>query len=122
MMRSLMTAAAAISLTLESFDASASEPADPLLQRGESVRYRCGGGEQIDATYYGLKDRSLSFVRLTLPDGRQLTLPQLSSASGARYSADQDTTWWTKGDGGFLQERDSRGDWRVTLDACDAER
>ena len=117
-----MTAAAAISLTLESFDASASEPADPVLQRGESVRYRCGGGEKIDATYYGLKDRSLSFVRLTLPDGRQLTLPQLSSASGARYSADQDTTWWTKGDGGFLQERDSRGDWRVTLDACDAER
>ena len=95
--------------------------ADQLeLERRSSVSYRCGGGEQIKASYYGLPDRSLDFVRLQLPDGRELTLPQVSSASGARFSADRDFTWWIKGNSGFLQQRDAQGQWRVTLNACDS--
>ena len=90
--------------------------------QGETLRYRCGGGEIIEANYGSLSDRSLSFVRLRLPQGRVLTLPQVASGSGARYSADHAFTWWSKGNSGFLQERDDEGEWRITLDACDAQR
>ena len=90
------------------------------LQKASSASYRCSGGEQLEATYYGLRDGSLAFVRLRLPDGRQLTLPQISSASGARFSADSEFTWWIKGNSGFLQQRDSHGKWNVTLKDCDS--
>ena len=93
---------------------------EPRLQRGASVSYRCSSGERLEATYYELRDRSLAFVRLRLPDGRQLTLPQIASASGARFSADRELTWWIKGNSGFLQQRDSEGEWRVTLKDCDS--
>ena len=93
---------------------------EPRLQRGASVSYRCSSGERLEATYYELRDRSLAFVRLRLPDGRQLTLPQIASASGARFSADGALTWWIKGNSGFLQQRDSEGEWRVTLKDCDS--
>ncbi|MBL6798692.1 MAG: MliC family protein [Synechococcus sp. BS307-5m-G39] len=89
--------------------------------QGETIRYRCGGGQIIEARYGSLSDQSLAFVRLRLPDGRRLTLPQVASASGARYSADQAVTWWSKGNSGFLQERGDNGEWRITLDACDAQ-
>ena len=36
---------------------------DVTLSRISSIRYRCGGGEQLQATYYSLRDRSLAFVR-----------------------------------------------------------
>ena len=88
--------------------------------QGDTIRYRCGGGQIIEAQYGSLSDQSLSFVRLRLPDGRRLTLPQVASGSGARYSADHNFTWWSKGNGGFLQERADDGEWRITLDACDA--
>ncbi|CAK23306.1 MliC family protein [Synechococcus sp. CS-197] len=88
---------------------------------GELIRYRCGGGQIIEAHYGSLSDQSLAFVRLRLPDGRRLTLPQVASASGARYSADHAVTWWSKGSSGFLQERGKNGRWRITLDACDAQ-
>ena len=93
---------------------------EPRLQRGASVSYRCSGSKRLEATYYELRDRSLAFVRLRLPDGRQLTLPQIASASGARFSADGALTWWIKGNSGFLQQRDSEGEWRVTLKDCDS--
>ena len=43
--------------------------------QGETIRYRCGGGQIIEARYGSLSDQSLAFVRLRLPDGRRLTLP-----------------------------------------------
>ena len=94
--------------------------AEAELIRSSSVRYHCRGGERVEATYFRLRDRSLTFVRLKLPDGRLLTLPQLASASGARFSADRDVTWWIKGQTGFLQQRDSRGEWQVSLRSCDS--
>jgi membrane-bound inhibitor of C-type lysozyme len=86
-----------------------------------TATYRCANGERLEASYGGLKDGSLSFVRLTLPDGQQLTLPQVASGSGARFSADQDVTWWSKGSGGFLQRRDANGNWQVSLDSCEEQ-
>ena len=90
------------------------------LIHGSTIRYRCSGGEQLEATYFRLRDRSLAFVRLRIPGGRQLTLPQLASGSGARFSADRDVTWWIKGESGFLQQRDSKGEWSVSLKNCES--
>ena len=94
---------------------------DVTLIRNSSIRYRCGGGEQLQATYYSLRDRSLAFVRLRLPDGRLLTLPAVASGSGERFSADHNFTWWTTGRGSFLQKRDSKGEWRISLRNCNPE-
>ena len=94
---------------------------DVTLIRGSSIRYRCGGGEQLQATYYSLRDRSLAFVRLRLPDGRLLTLPAVASGSGERFSSDRDFTWWSTWRGSFLQKRDSKGEWRISLQNCDPE-
>ena len=95
--------------------------ADPVVERASQQRYRCAGGQTIKATDYTLDDRSLRFDRLLLPGGRRLTLPQVMSASGERFSSDQDVTWWVKGNSGFVQERDRQGDWTVTLDSCDVQ-
>ena len=89
--------------------------------QGNTIRYHCGGGQVIEAQYGSLSDQSLSFVHLRLPDGRRLTLPQVASGSGARYSADQAFTWWSKGNGGFLQDRGDNGEWRISLDACETQ-
>lgn len=95
----------------------------PLQLAPEStVHYRCAGGQQVVARYAGLSDGSLNFVRLTLPKGQQITLPQVASGSGARFSADQDVTWWTKRTGGFLQRRDAKGQWQISLDSCVQQR
>ena len=95
----------------------------PLKLAPEStVHYSCAGGKQIVARYGGLSDGSLNFVRLTLPKGEQITLPQVASGSGARFSVDQDVTWWSKGTGGFLQRRDANGQWQTSLDSCAQQR
>ena len=81
--------------------------------------HRLTGGSQGPA--FCMPEVREMLVRLRLPDGQQLTLPRVASGSGARYSADQQHTWWSKGQGGFLQERDRQGDWRITLNACEAQ-
>ena len=94
---------------------------DPTLVKGKTIRYRCSRGETLQVQHYRLSDDTLSFVRLRLPDGQPLTLPRVASGSGARYSADQQHSWWSKGNGGFLQERDGQGHWRITLKDCEAQ-
>lgn len=44
-------------------------------------------------------------VKLKLSDGRELTIPQVISASGARYAnSDETFIFWNKGDGAFIEE------------------
>lgn len=44
-------------------------------------------------------------VSLRLSDGREMTLPQVISASGARYAnADESFVFWNKGNTAFIQE------------------
>ena len=65
------------------------DPQETLTVRPEGrVVYRCEGGERIEARYYSLSDKSLDFVKVLLPDGREVTLPQAMSASGVRYTND----------------------------------
>lgn len=62
-------------------------------------RFLCDGGKTIDATFYERE------VEIELSDFRSLTLPQLTSASGARYgNADESFVFWNKGDTAFVTE------------------
>lgn len=85
---------------------------------GEPVVYDAGEGRRITARYYSLSDNSLSFVKLELPDGSAITLPNLASGSGARYSDDLNLVWWTKGDGAFAEKRDDSGQWKSLYPDC----
>lgn len=46
------------------------------------------------ARYGHLSDGSLEFVKVTMPNGRELTLPAAVSASGARYTDEFELVWW----------------------------
>jgi len=84
---------------------------------GEPVVYGCGG-DRVTARYYSLSDESLRFVKILLPDGREYTLPQVVSASGARYTDDMELLWWVKGDSAYAEMRDARGEWKVLYREC----
>jgi len=46
-------------------------------------------------------------VKLKLSDGRELTIPQTISASGARYAnSDETFIFWNKGNGAFIEENE----------------
>ncbi len=88
------------------------------VQGGGSVTYLTENGEEIQARYYSLSDDSLHFVKLTLPDGKLYTLPNVMSASGARYTDDFELVWWTKGDGAFAEMRAEDGEWIMRYADC----
>ena len=90
----------------------------PVVELEAPIAYRCDGGSQLLVRYGRLSDGSLSFARLLLPGGRIATLPQLVSASGSRYSDDQQWQWWSKGSGGFLEERNGGGAWQKHFRRC----
>lgn len=88
------------------------------LKGGAIVDYLCDGGDSARAHYYALSDDSLRFVKVSLKDGRQYTLPNVVSASGARYSDDRELTWWIKGDTALVEVRDLSGAWKTQYRAC----
>lgn len=51
-------------------------------------------GQRFEARYGCLSDGSLGFVKVKMPDGRECTLPQALSASGARYTDERTVVWW----------------------------
>ena len=85
---------------------------------GERVVYECQGDDRIGATYYSLSDGSLEFVKVRLPGGKEVTLPQALSASGVRYTDDREWVWWTKGTAAFAETREPDGTWRVRYRDC----
>ncbi len=61
--------------------------------------FSCNLGKTIDAAFYPDK------VDLKLSDGRQMTLPQTMSGSGARYAnSDESIVFWNKGNTAFITE------------------
>ena len=88
------------------------------VRPGEPLVYRCDGGQRIMAQYYSLSDGSLAFVKVQLPDGREVTLPQALSASGVRYTNDVEWVWWTKGDAAFAETRAPNGGWHIAHKNC----
>ena len=72
-------------------------------------RYQCEGGRTFEATY------TVDQVKLTLAGREAITLPQVRSASGVRYS-DGKLTLFTKGNDAFIEE-----DGTPTYSACIGE-
>jgi len=61
--------------------------------------YECADGKSIWAAY---SDKS---VTLSLSDGSSITLPQATSASGARFAnEDESVVFWNKGTDAFIQQ------------------
>lgn len=85
---------------------------------GESVTYQCENGDRITARYYSLSDNSLDFVKVILPDGKEQTLPQGLSASGARYTDEREFVWWIKGNSARLEARSGEGNWQSRYNEC----
>jgi membrane-bound inhibitor of C-type lysozyme len=88
------------------------------VELGEPVLYRCSGARELVVRYGRLSDDSLAFVRLQPPGEQPVTLPQLVSGSGARYSNGQLWQWWSQGEEGFLQRQDDQGEWQTVLEGC----
>ncbi|MBP9757571.1 MAG: MliC family protein, partial [Candidatus Pacebacteria bacterium] len=64
-----------------------------------TVSYVCAENKTISAAYYA------DSVDIVLSDGRNFSLPQAMSASGARYaSADESIVFWNKGNEAFITE------------------
>jgi membrane-bound inhibitor of C-type lysozyme len=64
-----------------------------------SVIFNCAENKNIKAVFY--KDR----VDIDLSDGRNMSLPQVLSGSGARYANfDESFVFWNKGDTAFVNE------------------
>ncbi|MDY0221515.1 MAG: MliC family protein [Desulfobacterium sp.] len=86
---------------------------------GDTVIYRCEKGDLITAKYYRLSDHSLNFVKVTMPDGQEYTLPQVVSASGARYTDEHQLVWWIKGDVALVETLDENGKWQMKYQHCE---
>lgn len=85
---------------------------------GDAVTYLCEQNQKIQVRYFSLSDDSLNFIKLALPDGKDYTLPQAVSASGARYTDDHEVVWWNKGKEGFVEMRDQAGEWQSRYNGC----
>ncbi len=78
---------------------------------GDPVRYGSADGQIFKARYGSLSDNSLHFVKVTMPDGREYTLPQVISASGVRYTDERSLVWWTQKGTVRVEVRDTNGEW-----------
>lgn len=83
-----------------------------------TATYLCDGGKSITAAYYkgvttpvapGQPPVPGGVAVLKLSDGRAMTLGQTISADGGRYANDDESfVFWSKGDGAFVLERDTK--------------
>jgi putative lipoprotein len=76
----------------------------------KTFAYTCDGGAKL-VVY--LHDTTAK-VRF---DGKQYLMMQTRSADGGRYS-DGKVVWWSKGNGGFLEEDTPDGDGRMIVKDC----
>ena len=67
----------------------------------------CAGDKSIETTFHNYQGGT-STVDLKLSDGRNLTLLQAISASGARYTnTDESFVFWNKGNTAFVTEQNN---------------
>lgn len=107
-----------ISILLVGSSTYAQDKAQLTLVGGDPVHYLCQQNQTLTVRYYSLSDKSLDFVKLTLPNRQEYTLPQAMSASGVRYTDEREFVWWNTGKGGFVEKRDANGQWQRLYDHC----
>ena len=66
----------------------------PTVEIAPPVTYESANGDRFVARYGSLSDGTLHFIKLKMPNGREYTLPQTVSGSGARYTDDREIVWW----------------------------
>ncbi len=77
----------------------------------QTTNWRSQTGERFVARYGALSDDTLHFVKVTMPDGREVTLPRAVSASGARYTDEHDLVWWEHQGTVYVDVRREDGRW-----------
>jgi len=99
----------------EGADQPATQPADKPQRLGvnldQPTYWQGPKGERFVARYGSLSDDSLSFVKVTMPDGRQWTLPRAVSASGERYTDEREVVWWLHQGKVRVDVRRDDGEW-----------
>ena len=88
------------------------------VDRDTVATYNCESGAKITAEYYSLSDNSLHFVKIIMPDGKEYTLPQVVSGSGARYTDEREVEWWIKGDSAMIKRHTAKGGWVDIYNKC----
>ncbi|MFH1608452.1 MAG: MliC family protein [Patescibacteria group bacterium] len=81
------------------------EEVEEVIPEQSSIvaRFDCANGSFIDAEFNNNQEQKS--VDLTLSDARKFTLPEVISASGARYAnADESFVFWNKDDTAFIEE------------------
>jgi len=74
----------------------------PPPEHSVAASFDCESGKKIQAVF---ATGAQSSVKLTLSDGREMVLPQVISASGARYANhDESFVFWNKGRTAFVEE------------------
>lgn len=64
--------------------------------------FNCNAGKTITATFYPTDDK---YVDLVLSEGKELSVPHATSASGARYTNKEESfVFWNKGNTAFITE------------------
>ncbi len=90
-------------LAISSF-AHATDPAGMEkieLQGSAPITYKCEDNKTVIAQYFNSEDTGISMVKMTL-DSKTNFLPQVVSASGARYTTNMGIEWWTNDDEALL--------------------
>lgn len=80
---------------------------------GKEYVYLCTDGSVVKAQFGELSDKSLRFVKIKMDNGKEYTLPQLISASGARYSDEYELEFWIKGNRVTISKMNENGEWKV---------
>lgn len=83
----------------------------PTVDIGQPVYYENKNGDQFVAKYGSLSDGSLHFVKVKMPDGKEYTLHQAISGSGARYTDDREIVWWEHHGSVRVDVRGTDGNW-----------
>ena len=77
--------------------------------------FACDAGKTVNAVF---TNGTQSSVKLTLSDGRELSVPQAVSGSGARYANNNETfVFWNKGNTAFIEENG-----KTTYSGCTTKR
>lgn len=85
----------------------------PTVDIGSPVYYESDNGERFEAKYGSLSDGTLHFIKVKMPDGKEYTLPQAISGSGARYTDDREIVWWEHQGTVRVDVRDTEGNWNT---------
>ncbi len=91
--------------------ATATEPL--TVKMGPPIQYKSDDGKRFTARYGSLSDGSLYFVKVTMPNGKKYTLPQLISGSGVRYTDEREVVWWTHQGTVRIDVRNADGKWET---------